>query len=271
MICQNSASRIIIIVLSILIILFAGALFTRLLKRWFSNNWVTFYHTDNPRVEHFVLKSAILHKNVGVLVRLPDNYNNQAENTVIYYLHGSGGSEISDYEGIWSFLNSVVRKRKLSEPILVTINSRGSYFFNSMERVITDELVPLIDSRYRTNKTIKGRILMGFSIGGWAAVRISVCTPEVFGTVCSWGGRMWPGENHIIKSVHKNADKLRDHDVEYLLINGDSDRPDAFSAFDAALKKEHIKHRIHVLENQNHDLGKYLKRTGDYVGEMLAD
>jgi enterochelin esterase-like enzyme len=53
----------------------------------------------------------------------------------------------------------------------------------AVERVLIQDLIPHIDSTYRTLATRKDRALEGFSMGGFGAVHLAFKYPELFGAV----------------------------------------------------------------------------------------
>jgi endo-1,4-beta-xylanase len=52
-----------------------------------------------------------------------------------------------------------------------------------VESVIIKDLIPHIDARYRTIARREGRIIEGFSMGGFGAAHLGFKYPELFGTV----------------------------------------------------------------------------------------
>src|SRR5262249_31788624 len=57
-----------------------------------------------------------------------------------------------------------------------------------MEASIVYDLVPYIDSHYRTLADPANRVIVGNSEGGYAAANIALHHPMIFGTVLSMGG-----------------------------------------------------------------------------------
>jgi endo-1,4-beta-xylanase len=74
--------------------------------------------------------------------------------------------------------------------LIVFVNGvRNSFYCDSadgkvpVETVIVKDLIPHIDSTYRTIATREGRIIEGFSMGGFGAAHLSFKYPEMFGAV----------------------------------------------------------------------------------------
>ncbi|MFM7563404.1 MAG: alpha/beta hydrolase-fold protein, partial [Planctomycetota bacterium] len=57
-----------------------------------------------------------------------------------------------------------------------------------VETVIVKELVPLIDKSYRTVATREGRMLDGYSMGGYGSARLGFKYPELFRSISIMGG-----------------------------------------------------------------------------------
>ena len=53
----------------------------------------------------------------------------------------------------------------------------------------------------------------------------------------------------------------------FFMVNGDSDRPDAFLEFATMLRDTGLSHELVVLENTGHNLGHYYERS---VSQLLS-
>jgi len=51
---------------------------------------------------------------------------------------------------------------------------------------LVEAVVPFVDGRYRTMKSAEGRLLLGFSKAGWAAVMLILRHGDTFGVAASW-------------------------------------------------------------------------------------
>ena len=140
--------------------------------------------------------------------------------------------------------------------------------------MITDELIPLIDKSYPTKANASGRAVCGFSMGGAGSVFLSIRHPNLFCGAGSWGGalsfRGRSEESPLLPLAKENADKLKENQFALLTVNGDQDRPQAFGPLQSAFKDLGMPHRAIVLDNTNHNLGKYYERAGDSMIEFLA-
>lgn len=127
-----------------------------------------------------------------VNVILPPSYESAPEKRypVILFLHGFG-----DKPHVQPFLKQLNRfyaETAAQEFIFVEPNGTnslgGSFYWNSpasgnWESYITDEVIPLVDHKYRTIGTKESRGIAGFSMGGTGAVNLALRNPDVFNAV----------------------------------------------------------------------------------------
>lgn len=143
-----------------------------------------------------------------VPVYLPPSYADEPDKKypVIYYLVGFMGTAqgvIHPHpwkESAVERLDRMIAKAQARECILVIPDCftlyGGSQYRNSegtgrYEDHIISELIPYIDSKYRTFKTPAGRAVMGKSSGGYGAMWLGMHYPEVFSHVLCHSGDMF--------------------------------------------------------------------------------
>lgn len=251
---------------------------------------VNWNHADGPKiagVEHGVLHSASMDIDVGYCVSLPEGYAagggaggaGEARYPVIYFLHGAGGSEVSDAGGFSGLVGKMIKEKKIAPAICVFPNGGMSGYQDRPEQkvmgetLIIKELIPLIDKTYRTQAEAKGRVVGGFSMGGGGAVRLSLKYPDLFSAAGSWAGALGgrrggaaPPELEV-ENLQKVAGKVR-----LLMIVGDKDM--TFAGHKPMLDKlEQAKFPVtyKVLEGVEHNLGKYYEKTGEEMVKFLAE
>jgi S-formylglutathione hydrolase len=128
----------------------------------------------------------------SLYVYLPPSYATARRNyPVVYFLHEYG----NDYrigEKIASILDRVFAAGTAPEIIVVFPDGnnrlQGSFYADSpaignFEQYITQEIVSYVDSKYRTLRTPASRGLVGYSMGGNGALRLTMKHPEVYGAV----------------------------------------------------------------------------------------
>lgn len=234
--------------------------------------WVNRPGTPRENTDHLVLKSRqMLHK-VGVSVHLPGDYAATDERyPVIYFLHGVGGNEVSDVEGVMSFLQPLLTEHQLPQPIVVFPNGGLSQYQGRVEPMIVKELIPYIDKHYRTLASTESRLVAGFSMGGAGAIRLAIRHPQTFGGALSWAGGMWDKDVALLEAAATNAPTLKSHGFHVLMINGEHDRPHVFAALEEVFNQHSVSNQRVVLEGQEHEFSSYLENSRGLVAEFLQE
>lgn len=146
-------------------------------------------------VERRVFESSAARAKVSYHVYRPAAYEREKDRRfpVVYWLHGSGGGEPGIPRVAWRF-DAAIEAGKLPPCLVVFVNGleMGMYVdwadgTRPMETQIVRELVPHIDAAWRTVARREGRLLEGFSMGGYGAARLGFKFPEVFGAVSMLG------------------------------------------------------------------------------------
>ena len=165
-----------------IILLFTGVLFA-----------VTFaFAGDSLRImESMVMHSRILDQDVKFSVCLPVNYHETKKSfPVVYLLHGLGDDETSwlEYGQISQYADQATRAQEIIPMIFVMPQGYRTYYVNDYkgsflyQDMFVKELVPYIDSLFRTIPDNKHRAVMGYSMGGFGALNLYLKHPEIFGS-----------------------------------------------------------------------------------------
>jgi S-formylglutathione hydrolase FrmB len=136
-----------------------------------------------------IIKSAILKQGMKYNVYLPNGYQkSQKRYPVLYLLHGHSGNE-TDWVKIGkadSIANRLMETKAVAEMIIVMPDGRNDYYLNTFdgkfkyEDYFIKELVPFVDSTFRTKTDKASRALAGLSMGGYGAALYSLKHPEMF-------------------------------------------------------------------------------------------
>ena len=112
---------------------------------------------------------------------------------VVYWLHRSGGG-VPGISRLSALADEAISAGKAPPFLMVFVNGlqMGMYidWANGrapLETVIIHELRPHIDANWRTIATREGRLLDGFSMGGYGAARFGFRYPELFQNVSMMG------------------------------------------------------------------------------------
>lgn len=240
--------------------------------------WVNPDLKEMPGLTHHILQSQSLGHEVGYVVWTPKEYSNKVRKRfpVIYFLHGSGGTESADAAG-FSELVALAIENKIIPPVICVFPNGGmSGYRGEVEKMIVEELIPTIDKSYKTIAKSKSRALAGFSMGGSGSVYLAIMHPELFCAAGSMGGgirsRSTNAEkaNSLESSIAAAIPVWKKNNFGFFMVNGDKDRPDAFDEFAKTLKKEGIDHEVLVLPDTQHNLGHYYERSGNKLLALLG-
>ena len=144
-------------------------------------------------------------------VYLPFGYDTLKSYPTIYFQDGG------EYIGLGSAANvidNLIDSGKIEDVIAVFItpNNRNEEYAGSLRNqyrlFFVNELVPHIDSSFRTGKSPEKRLVLGDSFGGNISALISYNHPEVFGNCGLHSGAFWPNNyeayNLIVNGPYKN-------------------------------------------------------------------
>lgn len=147
---------------------------------------------DYPRVAAGVVMqdvtffSAALQRQMPYRVLLPAKIDPNRKLPVVYLLHGNGGSYIN-----WSNYSDVARYAAKNGSsgglILVMPEGDSSYYMNAVEKpedkyedYLVHDLIADVEARFPAAPSRENRAIIGVSMGGFAAVKLALCRPELF-------------------------------------------------------------------------------------------
>ncbi|SHO62717.1 alpha/beta hydrolase [Algoriphagus zhangzhouensis] len=160
---------------------------------------------SQAKVDTIEVFSTAMNKSLKAAVTLPTGYESSKESyPVLYLLHGGSGA-FSDWHQKVTEPGLVNRLADQYDLIIVTPGvGPASYYFNSplmdsvrYETYMTKELIPFIDSNYKTLAQKESRAITGLSMGGHGSIYLSAKHPELFVAAGSMSGvmnidtRMW--------------------------------------------------------------------------------
>ena len=183
-------------------------------------------HVERGRVEMIRVPSAALGVEKAIAVYLPASYDRSSFRfPVAYYLHGGGGNERTwidrvaldsladslhreglpeailvmpdgdtgywiDWEepdGFWHRCMADPRRALLQEASATYCVSHGRY-----ESYLVRDVVPFVDSAYRTRADHLHRGIAGLSMGGYGALFLAARHPDMFSAAVSHSGVVSP-------------------------------------------------------------------------------
>ena len=140
-------------------------------------------------LENQTVNSEILNRDMRYALILPGDYPSSGQNyPVVYLLHGFGEDETGWYKG--GQVQYYIDQNEAATIPMIYVMPQGfnTYYVNKYNGhyhymdYIVNELVPAIDSLFRTIPDAQHRAVMGYSMGGYGAMILPVKNPDVFKT-----------------------------------------------------------------------------------------
>lgn len=168
---------------------------------------------SNPfdRLRVVTVQSKILDQRRNVLVYVPAEYcRSRKHYPVLYLLHGGGGTELD-----WAARGRVhvtldwLMGSGAIQPMIVAMPNDGLYgggtFFTKwydgtgdFEKVFLKEIVPAVEQAVRVKAGREDRAIAGLSMGGYAAMTLSLRNPSMFCAAASLSGLTMPASPAIL-------------------------------------------------------------------------
>lgn len=242
---------------------------------------------------------------VGLVVYTPPGYDNPDNQNqrypVIYFLHGVNGNELN-YFNSFPNLNSgpmgyiegtVSTNRQIPDAIFVLVNGGRKSFYNDFtdqyhgpdsdfpiqsESIIINEVIPYVDTNYRTVANGNGRGIEGFSMGGRGALKLAMKYPDMFCSTIAYAGAAY--EEIPINEYHRGAHAPEDQ-ISNILVNNlaqinqtglqirmavgadDLPRVRTNDIFHEQLNACNVPHEYEIQPNINHQIDDLYRTIGD--------
>lgn len=261
--------------------------------------WVT-AEIKAPRVSFRTFDSEVAKTKVSYHLYTPATYDEETQRRfpVVYWLHGSGGGR-AGIARVAAHFDAAIEAGKTPPCLVVFVNGlvEGMYVdwkdgSAPLETIIVKELVPHIDATYRTMASREGRLLDGYSMGGYGAARLGFKHPNLFRAVSIMGGgplqaelvqapragrqratevlqKVYGGDQEYFKSVSPR--RIAEQNAETLIrgslirqVCGDQDETFANNRnFHEHLEQLKIPHTWTILPGVDHNPLKTLESLGD--------
>ena len=254
-----------------------------------------------PRLHYQTFHSTVAGTDVSYHIYTPEVYDTEVNQRfpVIYWLHGHQGG-LAGFRFLTNHFDTAIRTGWIP-PLLVVFpngmyegmwcdwkNGRGP-----IETVVITELIPHIDATYRTIASRNGRLIEGFSMGGYGAARLGFKYSKLFAGISILAGgplqhvmdefpprvspqtrkrvmeNVYGGDIEYFKALSPwelaqiNAEALSD-DINIRVQIGEDDEMLAVTRqFDAHLTDLAIPHTFTVVPAVGHQPGIFLRLQGE--------
>lgn len=149
---------------------------------------------QTPGVHHLQFFSAAYGRARPYSIWLPPSYGTGTRGyPVLYWLHGKGGDPRRSSHLV-QYLERAMSAGRMPETIMVFPDGDNDRFYSDaadgrspVESMIVRDLIPFIDARYRTIASPRHRMIEGFSMGGFGALKLAARYPDLFASVVAYG------------------------------------------------------------------------------------
>ena len=252
------------------------------------------------RVSYRTFESAAAKTKVSYHIYTPAAYERDSQKRfpVVYWLHGSGGG-LPGIPKVAAHFDAAIEAGKTPPCLVVFVNGlvEGMYVdwkdgSAPLETVIIRELVPHIDATFRTLATRDGRLLDGYSMGGYGAARLGFKHHDLFRSISIMGGgplqaelvqtpragrqraaevlqQVYGGDQEYFKSVsprrlaEQHAQALTEKSLVRVVCGDQDETFNNNLAFHQHLEMLAIPHAWIVLQGVDHNPLKTLDALGD--------
>ena len=238
----------------------------------------------NPRFYEETFASECVAKATGAnepvdnkyLIYLPDGYETSGRRYPTVYLLHQFNSDHTSYrtDKIDQLMDTGIASGAFDEMIVVIPNSsEESWWTGEWEKMITEELIPLIDGKYRTIRDARYRLTAGCSMGGQGAMAVALRNPDFFsGAVSFFGAFSYGGASspNAIAS-QESAEYMDSFALSFICGNQDSYGFGVPAiALNQQLEAMGIEH-FFLIDNGGHDSTFYVPYFDESLGYVRAN
>ncbi len=149
--------------------------------------------TRASEIQREVVASRFLNKDLPFLVYVPSAYAESSESfPVLYLLHGFGDNERAwvDRGSIQSRADALIASGAIPPALIVMPGCARCWWAEGprdrAETAFWSDLVPKVASLYRTIDNREGRLIAGFSAGGYGAIHLALKYPDRIGAAAAF-------------------------------------------------------------------------------------
>lgn len=184
-----------------------------------------------------IIWSEVMQLHWNYRVYIPKGYreNLGKKYPVLYFLHGWGGNvtNATDKTRIDSqtVLDQLISNGEIDPMIVVFVDGFNSCYVDGptfkMKSAIVNDLIPFIDSNYRTLNNKNSRAIAGISMGGFGSLNIGLSNIEMFTSIGLISPAIWDSieegnpiyKSPLVKIYYENFYKKLIKDVKDKNLN----------------------------------------------------
>ncbi len=236
---------------------------------------------DNKDVPHGEVRqiwyrSSTLDTQRRMHVYTPPGYESANERYPVFYLLHGGGDEDSGWSTVGRagfILDNLIAQKKAKPMLIVMPNgslprpanfprpaagaTRDAEFAKRIAEIqgqfvkeLLQDIVPLVEKRFRVHTGAENRALAGLSMGGGQTLAVVTSNPDQFGYVGVWSAAVFGSSEDYEKrnaTFFESADKVNKTVKLFSISVGDQDfLLQGSKNLDELLKKHGIKHELHI-------------------------
>ncbi len=157
-------------------------------------------------LEGLVMNSSLMNQAVRYSIYLPpDYYISNRRYPVVYLLHGYGDNETGwvQFGEADRIADDNIKAGELAPMIIVMPNGGATWYVNDYqnkvryEDMFVQELIPHIDSTFRTRTQREYRGIAGLSMGGFGALTLAMHHPELFSSCAALSAGIRTDESFV--------------------------------------------------------------------------
>lgn len=156
------------------------------------------------------IPSPALGRDLALKVYLPPGYDAAASRRypVLYLLHGNGGNENdwSQSGALQRIVDDLIQRGAMPPAVIVMPGAGASWYVDRIEHMETAfirDLLPGVVAAFRVRDDRAGRLLGGFSMGGYGALRLVLKYPDLFAAAALFSPAVYDPEPPAHSSSRK--------------------------------------------------------------------
>lgn len=220
------------------------------------------------------LFSAIVGSGYQLKIYLPPGYDSTSANKypTVYY---QDGYEYVSLAMAVNVLDNLINENKIEKVIAVFVkpNNRNEEYAGTTRvkyrNFFVNELVPYIDSLYRTYTTASKRLVLGDSYGGNISALISYNNPNIFGNCGLHSGAFQPNNYEIFAQIMNDLGQGIKKEIKWCSVYGsyEGELTGAMTAFADSMARHGYVFKSRMLP-EGHSWGLWRANT-DYILEYF--